>query len=286
MAKHHLPAESPRLKFFLGFGMLISLVYYSALRQHQPGVYELAAVLALTLAALIFDYRKTGQFLSLIREKKISHRSHESAIRSALAGTLKCPLLLKLLETELLTLYYAFFAKAEPPDTVGDNTVFGYERSSNANDMFLVVAVAQLPLLPFIHFFVEHQKGPAPAWVITLVTLWSVIWYLAQVEAVKRLPVELGDEHLVYRFGLIWKAEVPLSKIKLARAFGVTEEPDGSDLFFSPMGSKRNVYLEFETPAKFCGPYWIRSRKRGAVISIDDPLRFLRHLAEKGVPVE
>ena len=103
------------------------------------------------------------------------------------------------------------------------------------------------------------------------------------VEAVNLRPVELSDDCLKYRFGLIWTADIPLGNIKLARTLGVAEEPGGNDLFFSPMGSKRNVLLEFETPVQFAGPYWIRARKRMAAISIDDPWRFLDQLADKGV---
>lgn len=272
-----------KTKFFLGLGLMISLFYYSLLRQQQIPGYGYTILLSMTLAALVFDYLKVSQFLTVAKEYEETQCSHDFAIQTALTDTLKSPLLLKLLATELITLYYAFFAKFERTDVVGKNTQFSYAKSSNAHDIFLFVALSQLPFLPFIHVFLEYKKGPGPAWVVTLLTLWSVIWFLAQVEAIKFRPIELGDDHLKYRFGLSWMADIPLSKIKMARSIAVTEPLDGDDLFLSPLGSAKNVILEFETPIRFSGPYMRKRCEGKAAISVDSPSSFLSELARRGV---
>jgi hypothetical protein len=272
-----------KLKFFLGLGLVISLICYSALRQQPIMRYEWAIVLSLTLAALVFDYLKVSQFLAMAKEHEESQCPHDIAVHTALTATLKSPLLLKLAGTELLTLYYAFFAKFESSGIVSENTQFSYAKSSNAHDVFLFAALSQLPFLPFIHVFVEYKKGPGPAWVITLLTLWSVIWFLAQVKAVKFRPIELSDDHLKYRFGLFWTADIPLSKIKMARNIDVAETLDGKDLFLSPLGSTKNVILVFEAPICFSGPYLLKKCKAKAAISLDHPASFLSQLALRGV---
>jgi len=274
------------MKFFVGLGLVISLFYYSVLRQQQIAGYEYTFLLLMTLAALVFDYMKVSQFLSAAQEQEEIQCSHDLAIQTALTATLKSPLLLKLVGTELLTLYYAFFAKSERYGIVSKNTLFSYAKSSNAHDVFLIVALSQLPFLPFIHFILEHKKGPGPAWVVTLLTLWSVIWYLAQVEAVKFRPIELSDDQLKYRFGLFWVADVPLSEIKMARKIDFTETLDGNELFLSPSGSKKNVMLEFEAPVRFSGPYMLRKRKEKAAISLDNPSGFLSESALRGVATD
>ena len=202
---------------------------------------------------------------------------------TALIVTLKSPLLLKLLETVLLTFYYAFFAKFERSGVISKNTLFSYDKSSNAHDVFLFVALSQLPFLPFIHVFLEFEKEPGLAWVITLLTLSSTIWYLAQVEAVKFRPIELSNEHLKYRFGLFWMADIPLSKIKMARSVDVAETLDGDSLFLSPLGSAKNVILEFGAPIRFSGPYMLKRCTRKAAISLDNPSHFLSQLALRGI---
>ena len=283
IARYQISMTREKAKFFLGLGLMISLFYYSVLRQQQVMGYEYAVLLSLTLAALLFDYLKVSQFLAVVREHEETRCSHDFAIQTALTATLKSPLLLKLLETELLTLYYAFFAKFERSGVVSKNAQFGYTKSSNAHDVFLFVALSQLPFLPFIHAFLEYKMGPGPAWMVTLLTLWSVIWFLAQVEAIKFRPIELAEDHLNYRFGLSWTADIPLSKIKMARSIDVAEMLDSNDTFLSPLGSAKNVLLEFETPVRFSGPYMQKKSEGKAAISLDDPSSFLIQLASRGV---
>ena len=69
----------------------------------------------------------------------------------------------------------------------------------------------------------------------------------------------------------------------MARSIDVTEVLDGNDLFMSPLGSARNVMLEFEEPVEFTGPYWIRKREQRAAVSVDNPAQFLGELARRGV---
>ena len=285
IARYQLSVTREKMKFFLGLSLMISLICFSALRQQQVMGYEYAILLTLTLTILFFDYVKVSQFLAVAEEHENAQCSHDFAIQTALIATLKSPLLLKLLKTELLTLYYAFFAKFERCGVVTRYTQFSYAKSSNSHDVFLFVALSQLPFLPFIHLLLEYKKGPGPAWAITLLTLWSVVWFLAQVEAVKFRPIELSDYHLRYRFGLSWSADIPLSKIKMARRIDVSETLSGDDLFLSPLGSKRNVILEFETPMRFSGPYLQKRCEEKAAISLDNPSHFLDQLASRGVVI-
>lgn len=273
-------------KFIVGLSVLITLIVCSMLRQQQVTVYAVATIISVTVAALVFDYLKVNQFLTVLRAKTVTECSHDRAIEAALAVTLKSPILMKLIGTELRTLYYAFFAKLAGNIASSENRLFSYGKSSNAHDVFLFVALSQLPFLPFVHLLLEHAKGPGPAWAVSLLTLWSVVWYLAQVEAARLRPIELGGEHLKYRFGLCWAADIPLKKITSARSIAATEELNDSDLFLSPMGSTRNVILEFESRVQFAGPYLFKQHRKRAAISLDNPAHFLSELAHAGVSTQ
>lgn len=285
IARNQVSMTTEKTKFFLGLGLIIFLVYFSALRQQQIMGYELAILVSLTLAVLVFDYLKVSQFLTVVRKHQNARCSHDFSIQSALIATLKSQLLLRLLQAELLVIYYAFFAKFERDGAITRYTPFSYARSSNAHDVFLFVAFAQLPFLPFIHVLLEIKKGPGAAWAITLLTLWSVAWYLAQSEAVKFRPIELSDDHLRYRFGLSWSASIPLAEIKSVRLVDVSETLSGDKLFMSPLGSKRNVMLEFHTPIRFSGPYRQKRCETKAAISLDNPSRFLDELKSRDVVI-
>ena len=276
MARHPAP-------FIVGLGVLLALIYLSFLGNRQLTLYEFGFLASATLAALLFDYFKLGRFLTTVSKLESSSGSHEEAFDRALASTLRSRRLQKLIGAELATLYYAFLARHRAPAPDDRDDRFSYAKSSNARDVFLFVALSQLPFVPFLHVIIATHKGPGPAWLITLLTLWSVVWYLAQVEAARFRPIELRENTLRYRFGLMWTANIPLEQIRSARSIEVSKELTDRDLFLSPLGSSKNVMLEFDTPVEFNGPWFIRRRERRAAISVDNPSRFLTVLSARGI---
>lgn len=273
-----------KVGFLFGLATLTGILCLTALNRQQHASEAYAIVAAALLAAWVLDFFMLGSFLQLCRDRRARGLSVDGSVRAALKTALKWPLLMRMLETEFLTLYYAFFAKTESHDTATD-TRFAYSKTSNARDVYLCVAFSQLPFVPFIHAFIEHKKGPAGAWVFTLITLWSVIWYLAQVQAVRFRPLLIEGEQLRYRFGLMWEAEIPLDNICLARHLDICEKLNSNELFLSPMGSRKTLLLEFKTPVQFSGPYFMRKRRCKAAIAVDDPSLLLGELAYRGVVI-
>lgn len=276
------PARS-KLKFFLGLGLLVALILLSSLKQNPDiAVHQFAMVLALVTGMMVLDFFKVSQFVRIANSRRATHRD---AIRDALAATLKSPLLVRIFGSQVLVLYYAFFAKSAANCPRPKDNRFDYAKSSNARDVYLFFALSQLPFLPLIHILVEHRIGPGAAWLISLLTLWSVVWFLAQVEAVRYRPVELTADHLRYCFGLAWTAVIPLDRIRSARSVDVTETLHANDMFLSPFGSARNVIIEFDGPVEFSGPFLQKRSERRAAICLDHPARFLRQLGERGVSI-
>ena len=68
IARYPIAMTKEKVTFFLGLGLLIFLFYVSLLRQQQVMLHEYVILLSLTIAALVFDYRKVSQFLALTEE--------------------------------------------------------------------------------------------------------------------------------------------------------------------------------------------------------------------------
>ena len=274
-----------KVKFLLGFAVMISLVYFSVLKKQQVSNYEYLLLIAITSTSFLFDYYLLNKLFRLFEQERLNNNRVDNSIRLALRNILKWPLLFEALKVELLTLFYAFFAKLEGQEATDEISSFSYYKLSNAKDLFLFVAISQLPYLPFLHVLIEIKKGPALAWGITILTLWSVIWYLAQVQAIRFRPIELDNAMLKYRFGLFWKADIPLKQIIKARKRNYSDEVGASEYFLSPLGSEKNIIIEFDAPIQFIGPYFLRKRKKKAVISLDRPDQFLNQLSLRGVEI-
>lgn len=242
-------------------------------------------MLVIAATAFVFDMVWLNRVLNLfIYNQCRAHQVHV-ALDNSVKAVLKNVILYRLIKNELFILFYAFFAKHVKQDTSDEINSFGYTKSSNAKDIFWVVAMAQLPTLPFIHFLIDKEANAIAAWIVTALTLWSVVCYWAQVDAIKFRPIVLSTSTLYYRFGLSWEADIPLTDIKTARKVNYTDKPNTFDFFISPIGSHKNIVLEFERPVKFYGRYFLSKRKQRAVISLDRPQLFLTELAREGVVI-
>ena len=274
-----------KIKFIFGLAIVVSLFNISILKEHQVLNYQIALVILATTAAFRFDYLVLNKLFKLFEQEKMQSNSVDSSINSALKNILKWPLLFKALNTELLTLYYAFFAKYERQETTNEVTSFSYSKLSNAKDVFWIVAIAQLPTLPLIHVVIENKNMPLLAWGVTLLTLWSVICYLAHVQATRFRPIELDNRLLKYRSGLSWSSDIPLMKIARARKINYRDKLDGFAYFLSPLGSEKNIIIEFETSIRFKGSFFLSKNRKKAAISLDKPEQFLNQLALRGVEI-
>jgi len=274
-----------KVKFIFGLAIVVTLFNISMLKSQQVLNYQLAVVILASTAGFIFDYLVLNKLFKLFEHEKNKNGAVDDSINSALRIILKWPLLFKALNAELLTLYYAFFAKFERQETTDEITSFSYSKLSNAKDMFWIVAIAQVPTLPLIHVVIENKNMPMLAWGITLLTLWSVIWYLAQVQAIRFRPIEMDNRLLKYRFGLFWKSDIPLKQINKARKINYNDKVDGFAYFLSPLGSEKNIIMEFETSIRFVGPYFLSKRRKKAMISLDRPEEFLNQLSLRGVEI-
>ncbi|PHS12122.1 MAG: hypothetical protein COA86_18685 [Kangiella sp.] len=277
--------KGAKVKFIIGLAIVVSFFNISMLKEHQLLNYQIALVIFVTTSGFIFDYLVLTKLFKLFELEKTQFSSIDCSINSALRKILKWPLLFKILKVELLTLYYAFFAKFEKKETTNETTTFSYSKLSNAKDMFWIVAIAQLPTLPFIHAIIENKNEPMLAWVVTLLTLWSVICYLAQVQAIRFRPIELDNKLLKYRSGLSWKSDIPLKKIIKARKITYKDKVDGFAYFLSPLGSEKNIIIEFDTSIKFFGPLCFSKSRKKAAISLDKPEQFLNQLSLRGIEI-
>lgn len=274
-----------KIKFLFGLGIVVFLVNISMLKEHQVLNYQITLVMLATTAGLIFDYFILSKLFNIFEQEKMRYSSIDYSINSAFKKILKWPLLFKIFNIELLTLYYAFFAKFERQEMTNEITSFSYSKLSHSKDVFWIVAIAQLPTLPLLHLFFENKNMPLLAWVITLLTLWSVICYLAHAHAIRFRPIELDNLLLKYRSGLSWKSDIPLTKITKARKINYKDKIDGFAYFVSPLGSEKNIILEFETAVRFVGPLFLNKWRKKAAISLDKPEQFINQLSLRGVEI-
>lgn len=264
--------NSKEFGLLLGAASLLAVYYYSAVPSDALPFVAPIVLLVFFLDAYVF--KKT---LSLLpRAETINYQcleNIEQSLRAVVGQSLTI-----IFRPFFATIFYAFLAKQRPTNQAKGINIFSYQKSSNSKDMFWVIAIAQIPTLPLIHLFVETEINSAVAWVVTALTGWSVIHYLAQINATKFNPIYMRNSVLYYRYGLSWKATIPIAQIREARSLTFKDKVDPIHHFLSPLGSNKNVVLEFEKPMVFVGQLGAFKRKRTALISLDNPTQFLEAL--------
>lgn len=265
-------------RVLLSYASLLTIFYLTTIDTPQ-----LLAVLVIAALVFMIDLYWLRKLLDGLSESLKTAKCVHSTLEAHFKNAFRIPGTYPLVRQEILVIFYSFFAKYYQPAKLDNTRFFGYQKASNCKDVFWLVAVAQLPTLPFIHFFIEHQGNAFAAWIVTTITLWSVLYFYAQRTAVQFLPIELTNDTLEYRYGMSWQASIPLSAIKSARIVGANDNPDYFDWFISPFGSDKNLIIEFYRPVAFKGLYFTRKRRKKAVLAVDNPNALLIELAKKNI---
>ena len=258
-----------KFKSFTGFASCLLLFYFTSLNNNQ-----LTWVLPIVTLVFVVEMRVISCFLDGFCGQ-YQGTNLDAELASYLKSKLRYPLLYRLLQNEVFVVFYGLFAKHFSPPIKQPAKTVSYAKASNAKDVFWLVLIAQIPTLPFIHFILDKEGNAFAAWVVTVLTLWSVVYYLAQVQAVKWRPIEVSDSHLHFKYGLACTADIPLVNIKSVSKLNPNERYDYLSHYISPMGSNKNTMLEFDSKVTFYSAYGLPKKRKKAVICVDNPQKLI-----------
>jgi len=175
------------------------------------------------------------------------------------------PFAAKAIASEIGIFWYAFFSwKQAPPQ--GEDV----RRWAKVEDWFgvmigLLVAVVAETI--GLHFWLM-TKWPHAVWLLTLSDLYAIVWLVADARALSLSAVRVSDGTLDIRFGMRWKAVVPLAQIESIESVSIGgDEKKPWDLKFA-LVEEPDTLITFREPVVFHGPYGFRkaARKIGVLI--------------------
>jgi hypothetical protein len=224
--------------------------------------------------ALLADSIFLRRLVTRLRQVKTENPLHIDSVRNALKKEFGIVIATIFAPVFYVVVYGCF---AERFSTIHDtsNLRFSCIKATHNKDIFWIVFVAQIPTLPLIHWFIETEANPLVAWLVTGLTLWSVLHFWAQHYAISTNPIEINNDTIHYRFGFSWYAEIPLQTIESVRAVTFQDTHFNSSYFLSPFGTSKNVVLHFKAPIEFKRGLCKRKRKLNAVIAVDNASEFI-----------
>jgi hypothetical protein len=150
---------------------------------------------------------------------------------------------------------------------------FSYHRAV-APMLWVLVALSSIELVVMHGLLVFWS--PMTAAILSVATLASIIWIVALIRSMKRLPVILGSETLVMRVGLFRRVDVPLADVAGLRSNWTGELVKARTTLNLALVAYPNMVLDLRRPLP---------GRRGVVTiahRLDDPVGFAAALERLG----
>lgn len=176
---------------------------------------------------------------------------------------------------EVAVLYYALFSWRRRPAEVPGTEPFTYHRKSGYGAIVFAILVMMAAEGIPTHILVMRWS-PVAAWVLSFLTAYGTVWFIADWRATRLRPILLDADELRLRVGLRWTATVPRDRIAAVHR----KRPSTSEPYVrASLPGTPPLWIELAEPIAAKGPYGIQKRARWISLSVDEPERFQQALA-------
>lgn len=181
-----------------------------------------------------------------------------------------------ILATEVAIPYFAFRPHRNPPRAADEYTV--HEEVAYATVVLGLVLLLVVETIA-LHAFASRW-GPTPAWILTGLSAYALMWLVGDYRAVVARPTRIGPTHLSLRVGLRWEAELPLALVERADRLPAAPGARGPETVAVALLGQPNVALRLRAPVRLTGMYGIERPAREIWLHVDRSERFLQALEE------
>src|SRR5689334_13552592 len=150
---------------------------------------------------------------------------------------------------EMAVLYYALLSWRRRPEDL-DGAFTNHRKSGYGAFVFAVLIMVLAEAIP-VHILLMRWSVVA-AWALTILSLYAVVFFLADWRAARFHPILLDGEALRIRVGLRWRIRVPREQIAAVHK----KRPPGSDPYIrAALPGPNPLWIELTEPVIAEGPY-------------------------------
>jgi len=237
----------------------------------RQGVLSAAELALIPLELMVLAYAVIAA-RRIRREVRARGGGSEGVLESleeALTGVLGSRRIARVFATEGAVLYYSIFAWGRAPRREGGARAFTYHATCRYGVIVGVFTFLVLMETGLAHLLLWLWK-PWLAWVVSGVSLYSILFLLADFNAARRRPVLVDGRSLHLRVGLRWRAEIPLAEIESVVEPGPDALP-GRDVLKAHLVGQPNLVLKLREAREAVGWYGRTRRFDAATLAMDDP---------------
>jgi len=187
--------------------------------------------------------------------------------------------------SEMTMYYYSMFSWRKKPLT--DERNYTYHKKTGAIALYVMLIHALVLESVGFHFLL-HSWNPTVAIIALVLNVYTLFFFLAEIQAIRLCPIIVTDRHLYLQVGIMKQLIVPLEAIKSFHYYQGPEKltkEEARHVFDATladfMKEKPMFELEFHhhLEAKFM--YGMKKKVIKAHLRLDDPQKFYSALSEK-----
>jgi uncharacterized membrane protein YidH (DUF202 family) len=250
---------------------LCSVVAYLVLPQQQKG-YILQLRKLSALAELLFIIYAITKFNKL----RTFYKMHQATLpdpiynlRSAMADVLGDSLAIKIIASELAVLKYGLLFWQKEQSGLKESRSFSTHKEIGYIAIWCILIVAVMVEVVAFHLLLLKWSYIA-AMVVTILTLYGVVFFIADLSAIVKRKVQLNNEHILLRTGLRWRAQTNLTNISSLTK--ITNDYHSDDPYFRGgiIKTGGNLLITFKHPIRVDKLYGSSKEFSSILMNIDD----------------
>jgi membrane protein YdbS with pleckstrin-like domain len=219
------------------------------------------------------------------QHKSVSRDLFPHRLETAVHQNMSAPLFIKIYLTELSLFYYSLFSWKKKTRIAQDSFTIHQKGSTIALYVMLIHAVLIESI--GLHYFL-HQWNAIISWILLILNLYSVLFFLAQIQGFRLNPVKISEDELIIRIGFATRINIPLTNIasvdqydgpeKLSKAQDkITFQAIAPD--FIP--EKPHLEIKLKAPQKAHYLYGYTKKVSQVHIKLDEPTSFKSFLLNR-----
>lgn len=168
------------------------------------------AFVCLELFLLYKIVRVLPNIVKRYKEYKREYFSFSYTIDAAIDATMERSKLVDVIVTECKLIYYAFLSwRVKVPE---DESVYSYHKKTGAIGVYIMIIHATVIESIGFHYLL-HQWNPVVAWILLILNIYAMIYFIAEIQAMRKNPIVVTEEQIIIQIGLGKKVELPFTQI-------------------------------------------------------------------------
>jgi len=268
---HVTPASA--LVVFLACTGLAGLILPAA---HQGYLRLVEKALILTEGGLlVYGVVQLRKIVRAYRDAAQHRADCRLNLREALAGIISAPVVLGIVVNEISTVRYGLLFWLGGQEVLPEQKSFTTHKESGYVAVWAVLLFVLVIETVGLHFLLL-QWSPVAAFVSTGLSIYSLVFFVADLASMVKRPIVLHNGQLLFRIGIRWNATIVREDIERLTPIRDFDKAKERDTLLCAPGNAPNLLLELHRPVTVTGFFGIRRQTQRIAFHADDPAGLIR----------